>query len=87
MQFNAMLNSQKIQNDKLNIINWITQLQDDSVLEKIKSLMSSEDKCLLSNEEKIAIDEALISVKTKGTTSHNLVVEETKKRYPHLFNR
>ena len=40
MQFNAMLNSQQIQKDKLNIINWITQLQDDSVLEKIKSLMS-----------------------------------------------
>ena len=82
-----MVNTQQLQNDKLNIINWITQLQDDSLVEKIKSIMSSSDKCLLSNEQKNAIDEALISVKTKGTTSHNSVMEETKNRYPHLFNR
>ena len=82
-----MLNAQQIQADKLNIINWITQLQDDVVVEKIKSLMSSSDICLLTNEQKAAIDDALISIKTKGTIPHNIVVEETKKRYPHLFDR
>lgn len=82
-----MLNTQQIQADKLNIINWITQLQDDVVVEKIKSLMSASDICLLTNEQKEAIDDALISIKTKGTIPHNIVVEETKKRYPHLFDR
>ena len=82
-----MANTQQLQNDKLSIINWITQLQDDSVVEKIKSIMSSSDKCSLSNDQKNAIDKSLISIKTKGTKPHNKVVEETKKRYPHLFNR
>ena len=82
-----MLNTQQIQADKLNIINWITQLQDDVIVEKIKSLMSASDICLLTNEQKAAIDDALISIKTKGTIPHNIVVEETKKRYPHLFDR
>ena len=82
-----MLNTQQIQADKLNIINWITQLQDDVIVEKIKSLMSASDICLLTNEQKEAIDDALISIKTKGTIPHNIVVEETKKRYPHLFDR
>ena len=34
-----------------------------------------------------AIDEALKSIETKGTTAHNAVMEETKKRFPHLYNR
>ena len=80
-----MLNAQQIQADKLNIINWITQLQDDVVVEKIKSLMSASDICLLTNEQKAAIDDALISIKTKGTIPHNTVIEETKRRYTHLF--
>jgi hypothetical protein len=78
---------QQLQNDKLNIINWITQLQDYSVVEKVKSIMSSSEVCLLSNEQKNAIDEALQSIETKGTTPHNIVMEETKSRFPHLYNR
>jgi len=35
--------------------------------------------------EKKAIDEALIQVATKQTISHELVMEETKKRYPKYF--
>ncbi|WP_133242669.1 hypothetical protein [Flavobacterium psychrotolerans] len=79
---------QQLQNDKLNIINWISQLQDHSLVEKIKSLMSSsDDQCLLSNEQKNAIDEALNSIETKGTTPHKIMMEETKKRFPHLYKR
>ncbi len=81
------MNIQQLQNDKLNIINWISQLQDYSLVEKVKSIMSSPDACLLSNEQKKAIDEALQSIETKGTTPHNTVMEETKKRFPHLYNR
>ena len=81
------MNTQQLQNDKLNIINWISQLQDYSLVEKIKELMSSTETCLLTNEQKNAIDEALHSIENKGTLHHNVVMEETKKRFPHLYNR
>ena len=81
------MNIEQLQNDKLNIINWISQLQDYSLVEKIKSLMDSSDECLLTNEQKKAIDEALQSIETQGTTPHNDVMEETRKRFPHLYNR
>jgi hypothetical protein len=80
------MNAQQLQNDKLNIINWISQLQDYNIIEKVKSIMSSSDICLLSNEQKMAKDEAIQSIEIKGTTPHNVVMEETKKRFPHLFN-
>lgn len=35
--------------------------------------------------EKKSIDEALIQVANKQTISHDLVMEETKKRYPKYF--
>ena len=52
------MNTQQLQDDKLSIINWITQLQDYSLVEKVKAIMSSSDVCLLFNEQKKAIDEA-----------------------------
>lgn len=81
------MNIQQLQNDKLRIIQWMSQLEDFSLVEKIKSIMSSTDTCLLSNEQKNAIDEALKSIELKGTTPHNSVMDETKKRFPHLYNR
>jgi hypothetical protein len=81
------MNAQQLQNDKLRIINWMSQLEDFSLVEKVKSIMSSPDTCLLSSEQKNAIDEALKSIETKGTTPHNVVMDETKKRFPHLYNR
>jgi hypothetical protein len=81
------MNAQQLQNDKLSIINWMSQLEDFSLVEKVKAIMSSPDACLLSNEQKNAIDEALQSIETNGTTPHNTVMEETRKRFPHLYNR
>ncbi len=81
------MNVQQLQNDKLSIINWMSQLEDFSLVEKVKSIMSSPNTCLLSNDQKNAIDEALKSIETKGTIPHNVVMEETKKRFPHLYNR
>lgn len=80
------METQQLQTDKINIINWINQLQDNSLIEQIKSMMVS-DVCLLSNEQKNAIDEALKSIEKEGITPHNSVMEETKKRFPHLYNR
>mgnify|MGYP003406124694 CR=1 FL=1 len=41
----------------------------------------------LSLEQKKAIDEALDDVANGRVHSHQSVMEETKKRFPHLFNR
>lgn len=82
-----MMNIQQLQNDKLSIIHWISQLQDYTIVEKVKSMMTIPDACLLSNEQKNAIDQALQSIQNKGTIPHNTVMEETKKRFPHLYNR
>lgn len=41
----------------------------------------------LSPEQKKAIDEALEDVANGRVHSHQYVMEETKKRFPHLFNR
>jgi hypothetical protein len=40
---------------------------------------------LMTLQEKKAIDEALLQVANKQTISHDLVMEETKKRYPKYF--
>jgi hypothetical protein len=47
----------------------------------------SDDKTLNSMTllEKKAIDKALIQVAKKQTISHDLVMEETRKRYPKYF--
>lgn len=81
------MNVQQLQNDKLSIINWMSQLEDFSLVEKVKLIMSATETCLLSSDQKNAIDEALKSIETKGTIPHNVVMEETKKRFPHLYNR
>ena len=81
------MNVQQLQNDKLSIINWMSQLEDFSIVEKVKSIMCSPETYSVSDEQKNAINEALESIETKGTTPHNVVMEETKKRFPHLYNR
>ena len=46
------MNSEQLQNDKLIIMDWINQLDDYSIVEKVKSIMRSSDACLLSNNQK-----------------------------------
>lgn len=48
------MNTQKLQNDKLNLIQWITQIQDHTLIEKIKSLMSTSiDNLQLTVEQEV----------------------------------
>lgn len=48
------MNTQKLQNEKLNLIQWITQIQDHTLIEKIKSLMStSNDNLQLTIEQEV----------------------------------
>lgn len=77
---------QELETEKLNIINWISQLQDCSVVEKVKHFMLNQDECMLSDAQKNAIDVALASLETSETTPHKVVMEETKKRFSYLFN-
>ncbi|MDR7369679.1 type II toxin-antitoxin system Phd/YefM family antitoxin [Flavobacterium aquidurense] len=50
-------------------------------------LDDEDDNSLLSNEQKQAIDKALDDVANGRVQSHQDVMDETKKRFPHLFNR
>ncbi len=50
-------------------------------------LDAENDESLLSNAQKVAIDEALDDVSNGRVQSHEDVMDETKKRFPHLFNR
>lgn len=54
---------------------------------KMKFEISKEKTHLLSNEQKKAIDEAITSIDANGAIKHKAVMEDTVKRYPHLFNR
>jgi hypothetical protein len=77
---------QQLQSEKLNLIAWISQIEDFSIIEKVKLIKSAEEKCLLSEPQKRAIDESLASVAIKGTISNKKVMAEAKTRFPHLFN-
>lgn len=50
-------------------------------------LDEEEDESLLNNAQKEAIDEALEDVANGRIHSHKDVMDETKKRFPHLFKR
>jgi hypothetical protein len=49
----------QLQKDKLDLIEWITQLEDASVLQKIKEIMLEEDTYgfTLSEEQKLILEE------------------------------
>ncbi len=50
------MDNQKLQNDKLHLINWITQIQDHTLIEKIKSLMSTSNENLaLTKEQELIV--------------------------------
>lgn len=50
------MDNQKLQNDKLHLINWITQIQDHALIEKIKSLMSASNENLqLTKEQELIL--------------------------------
>jgi len=70
-----------IQNEKLKLIEWITSLQDDSIIERIKLIkMQYSPKDWwdeISDEEKAAIEEGLKDIREGRVVPH----EEVKKRY------
>ena len=81
------MDTPELQNDKLNIIHWISELQDYSVVKKIKAIMSKNKDVVLTTEQKNDIDGAFVSIEKNGTKPHDAVMEQTKKKYPQLFQK
>ena len=73
------MDTPQLQNDKLKIINWISQLEDTSLVEKIKSLMKEPDKpYLLTNEHQKILDSQVNSDKSLYTDAEVLFIELKK---------
>ncbi len=73
------MDTPQLQKDKLKIINWITQLEDYSLVEKIKSLMKEPGKpYLLTKEQQEILDSQVNSDKTLYTDSEVLFTELKK---------
>jgi len=70
-----------IESEKLDIINWIISLSDETIIEKIKFLKNYEKSNdwwdEISDEVKASIDRGLEDVKAGRITVH----EEVKKTY------
>ena len=50
------MDNQKLQRDKLHLINWIIQIQDHTLIEKIKSLMGTSNENLqLTKEQELIL--------------------------------
>lgn len=45
------MDHKQLQSDKLHLINWIIQIQDYTLIEKIKSLMSTSNENLVLTKE------------------------------------
>lgn len=71
----------KIDKDKLDIIHWVTTLDDETSLERLKMLKNSRSIQdwwdLISEEEKNAVDRGLADIKAGKLKSH----KEVKKLY------
>ncbi|MTG98926.1 hypothetical protein NWE55_01610 [Myroides albus] len=81
------MSTHKLQNDKLDLIHWINELDDYTVIARLKSMMNTIQKEDLSFAQKKAIDEALVSIDTEVLESHDTVMEQTKLKFPHLFQK
>ena len=77
-----------VQEQKNDLILWLTKLEDPGVIEVLSSIRISEiDKKEIktTSEERVVIDKGLRSLKESGTKPHHEVAKQTKNKYPHLF--
>ena len=77
-----------IQAEKLNLIKWLAEINDLEVIKQFKTLQKSsleKGAIILTDAEKSAIDQGLISIEEDRAQSHERVVEMTKSKYPSLF--
>lgn len=79
-----------IQIQKLELIEWLVSINDRKIIDSLTKFKNSENnltKETLTVGQKKAIDDALFQVENNETISHDLVMEETKKRYPNYFQK
>jgi hypothetical protein len=75
------MDTQQLQKDKLNIINWIRQLEDFSVVEKVKALMSSSDKHHTLTKEQQEILDNQIGLDPKSYSDAEKLYSDLKSKY------
>lgn len=73
-----------IQTEKLNIIEWLVRLQDQTMIEKIKFLISNPTLSTnwwdtISEAEKISIDRGLTDIENGKVTPHSKVRKNYEK--------
>ncbi len=84
-QFSIRMN---IQTEKLDIIQWLANVNDSRIIKQFMLLKRSNEEMTivnLSQQEKDAIDTGLQSIEEGRFKSHNEVVEATKQKYAQLF--
>jgi len=72
-----------IKTSKIELAKVILDLENPVLIEEIIHLIQS--KSTLTEKQKLAIDEALISLEKNEGIAHNMVMEETKNRYSKYF--
>jgi hypothetical protein len=75
------MNTQQLQNDKLSIITWISQLQDYSLVEKIKTLMSSSNPSYILTDEQQKILDSQINLDKSLYTDADSLYTDLKNKY------
>jgi hypothetical protein len=77
----------------MTTVNITIHPEDSSQIEAVKAFMNAskikfeikENVSKMTDSQKIAIDEAIESIEKQGGIEHHIVMEETKKRYAHLY--
>jgi hypothetical protein len=72
-----------IQTSKIELAKAILDIENPKLIEEIINLIQS--KSVLTQNQKIAIDDALYSLGNNEGIAHNMVMEETRNRYSKYF--
>ncbi|WP_395062509.1 hypothetical protein [Flavobacterium sp.] len=72
-----------IQTSKIELTKVILDIENPKLIEEIINLIQS--KSVLTQNQKIAIDEALYSLENNEGIANNMVMEETRSRYSKYF--
>ncbi|MFH5832563.1 hypothetical protein [Halalkalibaculum sp. DA384] len=70
-------------NKKLELIRWLTEVEDDAILEQIEFIKRSdrENWNALAKEEQEAIQEGLAELERGEGIEHDAVINELRKKY------
>ena len=75
-----------IETRKYKLINWIDNLKDESLLDRLEMIYqySKNIKMKVTDKEKKAVERGLKSIEKGEIFTNESVVEETKAKYPNL---